>query len=98
MAMMQSPEWIATARVLRRTGFGASGAAVDAAVRVGASGYVAAMLAADPVTEPGARATPAPAFAPIAPLDKAASRTERQQHNQQMRAQLSQLTAWWSAA
>ena len=58
-------QWETAARLVRRTGFGASGAEVDAALRMGTAHYVAAILGADPVADPGARATPAPRFAAI---------------------------------
>lgn len=92
---MQSAQWAATARVLRRTGFGTTGPAVDAAVRIGSSAYVRGILAADPTADPGARATPLPTFATIAPLGKGAAKDERKQRNQQIGAQLSTLTTWW---
>src|ERR1700720_2816348 len=44
----QSSQWITTARVLRRAGFGVTGPEVDAAVSRDWSGYVDAMLAANP--------------------------------------------------
>src|SRR6201997_1269234 len=44
----QSAEWIATARVLRRAGFGVTGPEVDAVVSQDWTSYVDAMLAANP--------------------------------------------------
>ncbi len=93
--MSQSAEWIATARLLRRTGFGTTGSAVDQAVKAGTSATVAAMLGADPATDPGVRATPAPTFAAIAAPPKGATKEQRQQRNQAQGAQLTQLTTWW---
>ena len=49
-----------TARVLRRTGFGTTGAQVDAVAAKNWSKYVDAALNADPEADPGARATPMP--------------------------------------
>ena len=49
----QSPEWIATARLVRRSGFGATGVAVDAAVKLGAGPYIVSLLAAAPTSDPG---------------------------------------------
>jgi uncharacterized protein (DUF1800 family) len=92
---MDSAQWRATARVLRRTGFGATGAAVDVAARTGVASYVRAILAANPAADRGATATPLPTFDPIAPLGKNASKDQRQQRNQQIRAQLTALTTWW---
>ena len=91
----QSPEWIATARLVRRTGFGASGVAVDAAVKLGAGPYIASLLVADPAADPGALATPVPSFAPFPALGKGATKAQMQARNQQIGAQLEQLTAWW---
>ena len=91
----QSEQWIATARLLRRTGFGATGADVDDAVKIGTTAYVRAILAVDPERDAGAINTPPPSPAPVPPLGKAASVAERQQRNQQVQAQLTALTAWW---
>jgi uncharacterized protein (DUF1800 family) len=91
----QSAEWIATARLVRRTGFGATGAAVDAARTLGDAAFVRAVVSADPTTDPGALATPAPTFGPIAAAPKGATAAQRQQRNQQISGQLTQLTTWW---
>ena len=58
-------KWDSAARLVRRTGFGARGADVDAALRMGTARYVSSLLTADPAADPGARATPAPRFTPI---------------------------------
>jgi uncharacterized protein (DUF1800 family) len=60
----QSPQWIATARLLRRTGFGTTGPRVDAVVGGDWSTYLDGLLDADPESDPGARATPMPIFPP----------------------------------
>ncbi|HEY7048279.1 MAG TPA: DUF1800 domain-containing protein [Jatrophihabitantaceae bacterium] len=93
--MSHSAGWTATARLLRRAGFGTTGAAVDAAVKTGPAAYVRAMLAADPDADAGAKATSAPSFDPVPPVGKNASKDQRQQRNKQLRAQLTTLTAWW---
>ncbi len=87
--------WAAAARLVRRTGFGATGAAVDAAVSVGTTRYLAATLAADPAKDPGAIATPAPQFEAIAAVGKSADTAARKAHNKQLRGQLQELTGWW---
>ena len=92
---MQSADWRATARLLRRTGFGTTGPAVDLANRVGIGDRVPAILGSDPTADAGARRTPTPTFEAVAPLGRSASKNERQKRNQQIRNQLSSLTAWW---
>ncbi|MEO8889894.1 MAG: DUF1800 domain-containing protein [Jatrophihabitantaceae bacterium] len=91
----QSAQWIATARLVRRTGFGATGTAVDAALKMGSAAYVRMILAADPAADAGAKASPAPSFATIAPLAKGASRADRHKHQEQIRAQVTALASWW---
>lgn len=83
------------ARLLRRTGFGTTGGEVDAAVKLGAVAYLTKILAADPESDPGAQETAPPAFAPVAPVGKAASKEQRAAYNQQLGAQLTTLTLWW---
>ncbi len=63
----QSPQWIATARLLRQTGFGTTGPRVDAVVGQDWARYLDALLDADPEADPGARATPMPVVARIPP-------------------------------
>lgn len=93
--MSQSAGWSSTARLLRRAGFGTTGAAVDAALKVGPTAYVRTMLAADPDADPGAKATPTPSFDQVPPVGKNASNDQRQQRNKALRAQLTTLTSWW---
>jgi uncharacterized protein (DUF1800 family) len=88
-------QWEQAARLVRRTGFGATGAEVDAALRVGADHYVSSLLTADPTADPGAKATPAPHFDAIARLGKQPSKSAKMQRNKQRSEQLRSLTAWW---
>src|SRR5579875_913080 len=89
----QSPAWMAAARLVRRSGFGASGPAVDAAVRSGAAAYVTGLFAA--ADDPGVTATPLPKIAPLPPLGRDAAHLDKVKQNQQRRQQLQQLTFWW---
>ena len=80
----QSDGWITTARVLRRAGFGTTGAQVDAVAAKNWSKYVDAALNADPEADLGARATPMPTLpAPRAP-GKGASAAVRKQYFRQV--------------
>ncbi|ATL70326.1 DUF1800 domain-containing protein [Nocardia terpenica] len=89
----QSPQWMHTARVLRRIGFGATGPEIDA---VGDPvGYLRAALAADPNADPGARATPLPQFPPPAPPGRTATADVRHRYQAELNAQLTTLTGWW---
>jgi uncharacterized protein (DUF1800 family) len=93
----QSDSWIAMARLVRRAGFGATGAEVDAAVALGREAYVAQLLASTSTSaaDRGARATPAPRFAPIAALPNHPTQDAKKARGAQMRQQISTLTSWW---
>jgi uncharacterized protein (DUF1800 family) len=91
----QSDGWITTARVLRRTGFGVTGAQVDAVAAQNWPTYVDAALSADPEADPGARATPMPTLpAPRGP-GKGASVAARKEFNRQLSDQMTELSQWW---
>ena len=91
----QSTQWVATARVLRRAGFGVTGPEVDAAVTRDWPAYVDAMLGADPNADPGAAATPMPSLAEPRPLGKGANPAARKQYNLQLSEQQGLLSDWW---
>jgi uncharacterized protein (DUF1800 family) len=91
----QSDGWVRTARVLRRTGFGVTGAQVDAVAPQDWSRYVDAALAANPDADPGAVKTPLPVFDPPKAPRKGATTAARKQYNQELSEQLSELSDWW---
>jgi uncharacterized protein (DUF1800 family) len=91
----QSSQWVATARALRRAGFGVTGPEVDAAVRQDWSSYVNAMLGANPDADPGAVATPMPTFAATRRPGKSATPAARKQYDQQQSEQQGALSDWW---
>ena len=91
----QSTQWVATARVLRRAGFGVTGPEVDAAVTRPWPAYVDAMLGADPDADPGATATPMPSLAEPRPVGKGATQATRTQYNRQLSEQQGVLSDWW---
>lgn len=91
----QSSRWIQTARVLRRTGFGATGAEVDAVVGQDWPSYVDAALAANPDTDRGAVATPIPTLTPPQPPGRGATAAARGQYRRQLSEQNDELTRWW---
>ena len=82
-----------SARVLRRSGFGAAGPEIDAVSDPAA--YLRAALAADPEADPGARATPMPQFAFVAAPGRNATADQRHRYNSEITAQLNELTVWW---
>jgi len=91
----QSTQWITTARVLRRAGFGVTGPEVDMAVRRDWPGYVDAMLGASPDADPGAIATPMPRLeSPRAP-GKGATPAARKEFGRQLSEQAGVLSGWW---
>jgi uncharacterized protein (DUF1800 family) len=89
------PRWASAARLVRRTGFGATGTAVDAALELGSARYVAAALAADPDTDPGAQATPVPRFPAVDRPGKGASKEGKAEQRKLRNEQLRSATAWW---
>ena len=91
----QSSQWVATARVLRRAGFGITGPEVDAAVNRDWPSDVDAMLAANADADPGAIATPMPSLAEPHPPGKGATPAARKQYNQQLSEQRDVLSSWW---
>ena len=91
----QSPEWIATARLLRRTGFGTTGPRVDAVVGKDWSTYLNLQLDADPEADPGARATPMPGYPPIPAYPNRADKAAQDQWNKLIDDQMLELTKWW---
>ncbi|MGW4245225.1 DUF1800 domain-containing protein [Nocardia sp. NPDC004722] len=88
-----SPDWMRTARVLRRAGFGATGPEIDAVADV--ADYLRTALTTDPESDPGAQATPMPRFTPIARPGKSANTEVRKQYQAQLTAQQDMLTHWW---
>ncbi len=93
----QSARWIATARSLRRSGFGTTGTQVDAVVGQDWSDYVDAALASDPNADPGALATPMPPPVPPGPAPgKSATKEARRQYNRHLTDQMTTLSAWWA--
>lgn len=91
----QSAKWNTTARVLRRAGFGVTGAQVDAVAAQDWPAYLAAALGADPDADPGAAKTPMPAFTRPQPPGKYASIAARKQYNHRLSEQMTELSRWW---
>ncbi|WP_319455360.1 MULTISPECIES: DUF1800 domain-containing protein [unclassified Mycobacterium] len=92
----QSPQWIATARLLRRTGFGTTGAKVDAVVGQDWSRYLDGLLDADPETDPGAVATPMPPLTPVPPYPSGdATKEAMDRWNRTVDDQMLWLADWW---
>jgi uncharacterized protein (DUF1800 family) len=83
------------ARVLRRAGFGVTGAQVDAVAGQNWSKYVEAALGADPDADPGAVATPMPTPPVLRGPGKGASVADRKEFNSRVTDQLTELSDWW---
>ncbi len=93
--MSQPPQWLATARMLRRTGFGTTGAQVDAVVNQNWSAYLDTVLNLDPNADPGAIATPMPKSAIPQYPPSGASATEIAAFGQELVARMQVLSGWW---
>jgi uncharacterized protein (DUF1800 family) len=83
---------VATARLLRRTGFGATGPQIDAVAQQDWSTYLDAVLSLNPDADPGALATPRPPA--TTPTDPGAPR-QQQALKPQLFQQMKDLTTWW---
>ena len=93
---MQSSQWITTARVLRRAGFGADGPHIDAVAGQELSAYLDGALAADPDADPGALATPMPQLqAPPPRPGRKATPAARKLYNRQLAEESTALSGWW---
>ena len=95
--MSQSEQWIATARLLRRTGFGASGRQIDAVVAQDWSTYLDAALNSDPEADPGAKATPMPnlVIPPDTGLRPDSDSPAMVDYRTKLDNQMYQLSGWW---
>jgi uncharacterized protein (DUF1800 family) len=95
----QSPQWIATARLLRRTGFGTTGPRVDAVVGQDWSNYLDGLLDADPEADPGARATPMPIVPSVPPYPTWTAGEDLtaavKRWNKLVSDQAEELAEWW---
>src|ERR1700758_2791027 len=91
----QSDGWTTTARLLRRSGFGVTGAQVDAVAKQNWPDYVDAALRADPDKDPGAIATPMPTLADGRRPGKGASAQVRKEFNRELFSLMSGLSEWW---
>ncbi|MBV8861902.1 MAG: DUF1800 domain-containing protein [Mycobacterium sp.] len=91
----QSDRWITTARLLRRCGFGVTGAQVDAVARQDWPSYVDGALGAGPEADPGARATPMPTLPTLRRPGKDAAVADRKEFNRRLTGQMTELSQWW---
>ena len=91
----QSDGWTTTARLLRRTGFGVTGAQVDAVAKQSWPDYVDAALRADPDSDPGAVATPMPTLPDLRGPGKGASVAARKEFKRHLSGQMTELSEWW---
>lgn len=91
----QSDGWITTARMLRRIGFGTTGAQVDAVARKNWPAHIDAALRADPKNDPGAIATPIPSPPTLRGPGEGASSTDLTEFHRRVNGQLTELSDWW---
>jgi uncharacterized protein (DUF1800 family) len=91
----QSPRWRATARLLRRTGFGATGPQIDAVANQDWSVYLDAVLTLGADRDPGALATPRPT--PVTPATPGSGirAADLEAITLELARQMHDLTGWW---
>ncbi|BBX47800.1 DUF1800 domain-containing protein [Mycobacterium cookii] len=81
--------------MLRRAGFGVTGAQVDAVAGKDWPAYVDAALAADPEADPGAVRTPMPSLTSSRRPGKHASAEVRKEFNHELFGLMTGLSQWW---
>ncbi len=86
-------DWGQTARLLRRAGFGATGAEIDAAAAAGSATWLDRALAADPAKD--AAAEPPPSLSVPAALGPGATRDQRKAQLAALRTGVEALERWW---
>jgi uncharacterized protein (DUF1800 family) len=91
----QSPRWQATARLLRRTGFGATGPQIDAVANQDWSVYLDTVLALDADRDTGAVATPRPTPVTPATPGSGTRAADLEAITLELAAQMKDMTAWW---
>jgi uncharacterized protein (DUF1800 family) len=83
--------------LLRRAGFGATGAEIDGAARAGVDATLDAVIASLSAPDPAADLVPVPTLTAPAPLSTNAPPAERQARNATLRQQGEALVDWWLA-
>ena len=93
----QSTEWIDAARVLRRSGFGTTGAAVDAVLKTDdLATYIDEALSVDASKDPGSAATPLPDLQiKAAKPEKKTTTAIRKTYNKDIAERRTDLMGWW---
>lgn len=93
----QSAEWVDAARLLRRSGFGTTGAAVDAVLRIGdLEIYVDQALSVDASKDPGWAATPLPDLRiTAAKPGKKTTKEIRKTYSKDIAERRTELLGWW---
>lgn len=94
---MQSAEWKATARLLRRTGFGTTGSAVDSVFSFSTTGeYLERAFGVTESTDAGLAATPLPDLRITAPqAGGEATPDVRSRFQKKLRERRVELVSWW---
>lgn len=93
--MSQSAQWIAAARLLRRTGFGATGPQIDALAGNDWSSYLDTVLDANPAADAGARATPMPLLADVPQYPTKGTAADKDRWNALVDNDMLELANWW---
>lgn len=92
---MQSAQWIAAARVLRRSGFGTTGPEVDSALsQASPTAHVTALLSADFDSDRGVATTPMPDLEVLKPPART-SEGEYRDYSDKKGQQREELKRWW---
>ncbi len=87
--------WANAARLVRRSGFGATGAQIEQVLKVGPDRWIARALAASSAADPGVKATPMPTLAPLPKKVKGGSTADKKAHQKAVKDGTRAAITWW---
>lgn len=87
--------WANAARLVRRSGFGATGAQIEEVLKVGPQRWISRALAASSAADPGVKATPMPTLSAPPKKAKGASAAEKKARAVAVKDNTRIAIAWW---
>ncbi|SHT78283.1 Protein of uncharacterised function (DUF1800) [Mycobacteroides abscessus subsp. abscessus] len=91
----QSERWIATARLLRRSGFGTTGSIIDSIMNQDPANYVDAVLNSDAESDAATHAIPMPVFSDATRFPVNGPQSAKDAWNKRADEEMLVLSRWW---